>query len=63
MQLSKNEIIAVHDVAYDATGKSYDEETLLEMLKQLPEPIVNLGVVWGFTDTEFREAAYEFWSK
>lgn len=50
-----DERAGLHDAVFDATGKSLNDDELMELWIKLPCRIQDLAEEWGFNDTEFRE--------
>lgn len=59
VEYEKGDFNSFHDSVYDLTGKHLTHEQLETIWKQLPEEIHNLAIMWGMSDTEVREKAYE----
>ena len=53
MQLTRNDLNAIHDVVYDVTGSSETDEQLIARFEALPEHIKSIAEKWGANDTVF----------
>ena len=51
---------AIHDVCYDAVGKSLTNDEIDEVIMKLPVRTQMKGITWGWGDTEFRDDLYDF---
>jgi hypothetical protein len=52
---------AIHDVLYDVFNIHYSNDEIDDMVMKLPIDVQWTGIQWGWSDTVFRDNAYEFW--
>lgn len=52
-----------HDVVYEATGESFVDQDLDEILNSLPDMIKQEIVEWGISDTLTRNIVFDYLSK
>ena len=60
VQYEKGDFDSFHDSVYDLTGQELTHEKLELIWLKIPEHIQNLAIMWGMSDTEVREKAYEY---
>ena len=58
-----SELDYLHDVVYNATGKSLNNVEIEELATKLPLSILNIGLEWGFGDTVFRDKVFDWLKK
>lgn len=59
----KHAVASFHDVVVDVLGKSLLPEQLKEVFAHLPKDTRNIAVIWGMSDTVFRDYAFEWLEK
>ena len=57
--LATQDFPRMHDVVFDATGKSMDHESLMKLFHSLPPAVKQEAYQWGLTDTVFGDRLYE----
>jgi hypothetical protein len=54
---------AVHDVLYEVYSKSYTDDEIDVIVNSLPDHIQSEGMLWGWSDTVFRDMMYRHLEK
>jgi hypothetical protein len=54
IEIEEEDLAPIHDVVFDITGHSYNNEELVRVFNSLPEDIQLDAAKWGTSDTEVR---------
>lgn len=58
--MDANDLAALHDTVWDATGKNLGTAELIELFETLPSNIRMQSKQWGLTDTVVRDDIHAF---
>jgi len=60
VQLEQEDFDSIHDILFELTERSVDNDTCQYVWDNLPKEIQSTAIQWGTSDTVFRDQAYSY---